>query len=124
MLILPIVCGLGMRLGAGSLRAKAPLLAAKNQLKKAVIEEQVADAVEEFLLKRFHINMGSLQLRDGLEQLKQKGVHPDTLKAFSTLWQRLDAARFAPENLAAADGRALAEQALAILKRLDTEGRL
>ena len=124
LLILPIVCGLGMRLGAGSLRAKAPLLAAKNQLKKAVIEEQVADAVEEFLLKRFHINMGSLQLRDGLEQLKQKGVHPDTLKAFSTLWQRLDAARFAPENLAAADGRALAEQALAILKRLDTEGRL
>ena len=124
LLILPIVCGLGMWLGAGSLRAKAPLLAAKNQLKKAVIEEQVADAVEEFLLKRFHINMGSLQLRDGLEQLKQKGVHPDTLKAFSTLWQRLDAARFAPENLAAADGRALAEQALAILKRLDTEGRL
>lgn len=121
--VLPFVCAIGMRLGARSLRAKAPLLTARARLKQAVIEEQVADAVEEFLLQRFRLNMGSRQLRDVQEQLKQKGVTPESLKAFCTLWQRLDAARFAPEDLAAADARALAAQALEILKRLDAEGR-
>ncbi|WP_428074010.1 BatD family protein [Candidatus Avelusimicrobium aviculae] len=123
-IFLPVICRLAIWLGKDSLKSKAPILTARNQLKKACVEEQVAAAVEEFLLKRFHINMGSNKLREVLEILKQKGVHPDTLKAFAALWQRLDAARFAPENLAAADTRALAAQALNLLKHLDSEGRL
>ena len=123
-IFLPVICRLAIWLGKDSLKSKGPILTARNQLKKACVEEQVAAAVEEFLLKRFHINMGSSKLRETMEILKQKGVHPDTLKAFAALWQRLDAARFAPENLAAADTRALAAQALNLLKHLDSEGRL
>lgn len=124
LILLPIGCGLFIGLGENSLRAKRPLMTASAQLKKASTEAQVAEAVETFLLTRFHINMGSRQLRGVLEDLKQKGVEPHTLQEFSSLWQRLDAARFAPQELAAADAQALAAQAAALLKRLDTEGRL
>ncbi len=122
--LLPFACLLGVWLGRSSLRAKRPLLAARARLKKALTEEQVADAAAAFLLERFRLNTGSLQLRDILEALQTRGVTPTALKEFAALWQRLDAARFAPQQLGAADARALAAQALALLKRLDGEGRL
>lgn len=122
-ILLPILCGAGILVGKKSLRAKRPLMTARQQLKKAVTVEQIALAAEDFLLSRFHINTGSRQLRGVLEDLQKRGVQVETLKEFAALWQRLDAARFAPQNMAAADSQALAGLALEIFKRLDAEGR-
>ena len=124
LILLPIACGLVVWLGGNSLRAKRPLLLALAELKKATSEAQAAQTIDDFLLGRFHINMGSRQLRGVLEDLKQKGVKPATLQEFASLWQRLDAARFAPQNMAQKDALVLAQQAAALLKRLDSEGRL
>ena len=122
-LLAPFFCLLGATLGQKSLRAKRPLLTAHNALKKATTEEQISEAASAFLLQRFKLNTGSLQLREITQALQQRGATQATLQEFFTLWQRLDAARFAPQQLGQNQTQALAAQTWALLKQLDGEAR-
>lgn len=122
-LLAPVLCLLGATLGQKSLRAKRPLLTAHNALKKAATEEQISEAVSAFLLQRFKLNTGSLQLREITQALQKRGATPATVQTFFTLWQRLDAARFAPQQLGQNENQALAAQTWALLKQLDGEAR-
>ncbi|MCI7535671.1 MAG: BatD family protein [Elusimicrobiaceae bacterium] len=122
-LLAPVLCLLGATLGKKSLRAKRPLLTAHAALKKATTEAQISEAVSAFLLQRFKLNTGSLQLREMMQALQKRGADKATLQAFLALWQRLDAARFAPQQLGQNETQALAAQTWALLKQLDWEAR-
>lgn len=122
-LLAPVLCLLGATLGKKSLRAKRPLLTAHAALKKAPTEAQISEAVSAFLLQRFKLNTGSLQLREMMQALQKRGADKATLQAFLALWQRLDAARFAPQQLGQNETQALAAQTWALLKQLDGEAR-
>ena len=122
-LLAPVLCLLGATLGKKSLRAKRPLLTAHAALKKATTEAQISEAVSAFLLQRFKLNTGSLQLREMMQALQKRGADKATLQAFLALWQRLDAARFAPQQLGQNETQALAAQTWALLKQLDGEAR-
>lgn len=122
-LLAPVLCLLGATLGKKSLRAKRPLLTAHAALKKATTEAQISEAVSAFLLQRFKLNTGSLQLREMVQALQKRGAGKATLQAFLALWQRLDAARFAPQQLGQNETQALAAQTWALLKQLDGEAR-
>lgn len=108
-------------IGKKSIAQKRAFSDAKRALKQADTEEAVADAVSAYLQKKLHISTGSLPLKSILAALKQHGVKPSTVEAFSLLWQRLDAARFAPGANDSATN--LSTQALDVLKLLEEETR-
>ncbi len=107
--------------GRKSLAQKRAYAAAKNALKKAPSEEAVADAVSGYLQEKLKISTGSLPLKSILAALKERGVKPSTAEAFSLLWQRLDAARFAPSGHGAHSATNLSTQAQDVLKLLEEE---
>lgn len=107
--------------GRKSIAHKRAYASAKNALKKASTEEAVADAVSGYLQEKLKISTGSLPLKSILAALKQYGIKPSTAEAFSLLWQRLDAARFAPSGHGTYDAQNLCLQAQNVLKLLEEE---
>lgn len=107
--------------GRKPIAQKRTYASAKSALKKASSEQAVADAVATYLQEKLNISTGSLPLRDILTALKQQGVKPSTAEAFSLLWQRLDAARFAPSASSAHSTAQLAIQAKDVLKMIEEQ---
>lgn len=94
---------------------------AKNLLKRALSDEQVAEALSDYLQQKLGIGTGSLPLRAIVTALQKRGVTPATAEAFSLLWQRLETARFAPGSPDALDPQNLSAQGLDILKLMEEE---
>lgn len=115
------VCSLFSLFGRKSLAKKKPFLTAKSRLKQADRSEVIADVLADYLLQRFSIATGSLQLQNITSALQKKGVRPATAESFTELWQRLDAARFAPAELGAQSTANLSAQALAIISLMEEE---
>ncbi len=109
--------------GRKSLAHKRAYTAAKNRLKKAFSTEAVADAVSGYLQQKMKISTGSMPLKSILTALTKRGITPATAEAFALLWQRLDAARFAPGAPDTQSAQELAHQALDILKLLEEEAK-
>lgn len=107
--------------GRKSIAQKRAYASAKSTLKKAASEQAVADAVSTYLQEKLKISTGSLPLKDILASLKKQGVKPATAEAFSLLWQRLDAARFAPSASSAHTTAQLAIQAKDVLKMIEEQ---
>lgn len=107
--------------GRKTLAQKRAYSQAKALLKASPNEEAVADAVAGYLQQKFKISTGSLPLKSIVNMLGKKGVTPATAEAFSLLWQRLDAARFAPTEKDAQNTRNLAAQALDVLTLMEEE---
>ena len=110
-------------IGRKSLAQKRAYGVAKSQLKKALSDEAVADAVADYLQQKLKISTGSLPLRSIVKFLQQRGITPATAEAFSLLWQRLETARFAPGTPDAQSAQDLARQALDILKLMEEEAQ-
>ena len=109
--------------GRKSLANKKAYSTAKNRLKKAFTSEAVAEAVADYLQQKLRINTGSLPLKAIVHALTKRGITPATAEAFALLWQRLDAARFAPGAPDTQSAQDLAQQALDILKLLEEEAK-
>lgn len=120
-LILLAAGALFASVGRKSIAQKRAYAAAKSALKKADGSEAVADAVTDYLLQKFNLSTGSLPLKSILAALRKRGVKPSTAESFSLLWQRLDAARFAPGGQAGQYASNLSVQAQDVLKLLEEE---
>ncbi len=107
--------------GRKSIAQKRAYAAAKSTLKKAVSGEEVSEAVSGYLQQKLKISTGSMPLKTIIHTLRQYGVKPSTAEAFSLLWQRLDAARFAPGGQGSKSASNLSVQALDVLKLLEEE---
>ena len=107
--------------GRKSMARKRAYTHAKNLLKRAVSDEQVAEALSGYLQQKLNIGTGSLPLRAIVTALQKSGVTPATAEAFSLLWQRLETARFAPGSPDALDPQNLASQGLDVLKLMEEE---
>ena len=108
-------------IGRKSLAEKKAFSVAKAQLKKAKAQTEVSEAIEKYLYQKFNIHTGSLTLREMTASLARKGVRPATVESFSLLWQRLEAARFAPAELGAQSSLDLSAQALEVLRLMEGE---
>ena len=108
-------------LGKKSLNKKKAYTQAKARLKKAANGEDISDALSGYLQQKLKISTGSLPLKDIAAALTRKGVTPATVEQFSALWQKLDAARFAPEAWGAQNVQELGPQARLLLKQLEEE---
>ena len=114
-------CVLFASFGRKSLAKKKAFLTAKAHLKKATASTQIAEAVSTYLHQKLKINTSSLPLKDITQAMHRKGVRPATTESFALLWQRLDAARFAPSDLTAQSTRDLSSQALEVLSSIEEE---
>ena len=114
-------CVLFASFGRKSLAQRKAFLTAKSHLKKATMHTEVAEAVSAYLQQKFKINTGSLPLKDVVNRLQQQGVRHASAEAFSLLWQRLDAARFAPGELSTQSTLDLSAQALDVLALMEEE---
>lgn len=108
-------------IGRKSLNRKKAYTQAKTRLKKATKGEDISDALSAYLQQKLKISTGSLPLKDIASALARKGVTPGTVQQFATLWQKLDAARFAPEAWGAQNFLELRPQARLLLKQLEEE---
>lgn len=102
---------------------KHALAKAKAQLKNAYHEEVISDALSTYLQLRYQVHTGSLPLRDISAALKQKSCSAELVAQFETLWQKLDAARFAPVDMQGEGTHELARQALELIKDMDKESK-
>ena len=107
-----------------TLAGKRALSRARAQLKRACTEEAVSDALSVYLQVRYGVHTASLPLRDISASLKKRGCPPDLIKHFESLWQHLDAARFAPAAMQRQNAAALARQAEELMKKMDKGGRI
>ena len=121
MLSILAVCVLFASVGKKSLAQKRAYSTARGRLKKALSDETVADAVSDYLQQKMKISTGSLPLKSIVAALQKRGITPATAEAFSLLWQRLDAARFAPGAPGVQTAQELTRQAQDILKLLEEE---
>ena len=120
-LTLLVICALFALFGKKSLAQKKAFLTAKARLKKANVHTEIADAVADYLQEKFKINTGSLPLKEVAATLSAKGVRRTTAESFLLLWQRLDAARFAPDQTDAQSTMDLSAQALDVLTLMEEE---
>ncbi len=123
MLALLAISILFASVGRKSLAQKRSYTLARNKLKNAQNAQEVADAVSGYLQHKLKISTGSLPLKGIVGALKKHAVTPATAETFSLLWQRLDAARFAPAELGDQSTQGLADQAKNILKLLEEESK-
>lgn len=114
-------CILFASFGRKSLAAKRAYADCRNRLKKADSVGEVADAVADYLQNKFKISTGSLPLKNITQALRKKGVTPATAESFSLLWQRLDAARFAPGEWEIQSTQELSVQATDVLHLIEEE---
>ncbi len=122
-ILLLALAALFVGLGQKSLAKKKAFLTAKNQLKKSTSSQAVADVIRTYLQHRLHLSTGSLPLKEITAALRKQGVTPATAEAFSLLWQRLEAQRFAPLHDTSAGNTHLAGQALSVLKLIEEEAK-
>ena len=95
---------------------------AKRSLQKATSYEQISEAISLYLAHKLNIHTGSTPLKEVVSFLQKRGYPNDTLRSFATLWQQLEALRFAP----AAAGTSVKQQAakaLSVLKLLEEKPR-
>ncbi len=118
-----LFAGIFALLDKQSLAGKRALARAKAQLKKAWTEEAVSDALDTYLYVRYGVHTASLPLRDISAALKRRGCPADLVQRFENLWQRLDAARFAPAELQNQNTAELAQLAAELMKEMDKGGR-
>ena len=111
------VCVFIASVGKQTAAKKHAYLHAKTQLKKAQTYEDIADTLAAYLLGKFKLSTASLPLKEITAALTKKHVSAPVVEQFSTLWQDLEAARFAPQ--AAADIATLAQRAGYLLKDLE-----
>ncbi len=119
--LLVVISLLFAGLGRKSLDKKKAFLTAKNQLKKPTSPQAVSDAMSLYLQQRLRVSTASLPLKEIGVQLHRKGVTPATVASFTSLWQRLEAERFAPAHAAGAAAADYASQAQQILKHIEEE---
>ncbi len=113
------LCGAFALADKKTLAQKHALAKAKAQLKNAYHEEIISDALSTYLQVRYQVNTGSLPLREISAALKQKSCPADLIGRFEILWQKLDAARFAPVDMQGEGTHELAAQALELIKDMD-----
>ena len=118
------VCAVFALLDKKTLAGKRALAKARAQLKNAESEEAVADALSVYLAIRYGVHTASLPLRNISAALKKRGCPEPLVKRFETLWQRVDAARFAPVDLQGEGTAELSRQAAELMKDMDKGGRL
>lgn len=122
-LLFVCACGLFTTLARKPLEQKKTFSIAKSKLHKAASHQEVADALSHYLQHKLHIYTGSMPLKEILISLQKKGVTPATAQAFGLLWQRLEAARFAPAQAPTQSAINLPEQALDVIKLIEEETR-
>lgn len=106
-----------------TLAGRRALAKARAQLKTAYTEEAIVEALTTYLQVRYKVHTASLPLRDISTALQKHGCPAELAKRFETLWQRLDAARFAPVDLQGEGAMELARQATDLIKAMDKGGR-
>lgn len=119
LLALLILAALFSLAGKKAFSSKKALVTAKNALKNAHSEEAVADALSHYLFEKYAVHTASLPLRDIVAALKVRSCPIDLIQRFETLWQRLDAARFAPVAMQTGGTYELAKQALDLVQDMD-----
>ena len=102
-----------------TLSSKKALLKAKNALKSPQSEEAIADALSVYLFEKYAVHTASLPLRDIVSTLKARSCPEEIINRFATLWQRLDAARFAPVAMQGEGTYELSKQAWALIQDMD-----
>ncbi|WP_458401711.1 BatD family protein [Candidatus Avelusimicrobium sp.] len=105
-----------------TLAQKRALSNAKTQLKKALKADEVADALSTYLQLRYRIHTASLPLREISNALKKCGCPPNLVERFETIWQKLDAVRFAPVAMQGEGAQELARQSLELIKDMESKG--
>ena len=93
----------------------------KHQLKHARNEQEIADALSDFLQLKYGLNTASLSLRNLQSALVHKGCTVPLAEQFAHLWQQLDAARFAPVALQGQGTQELSQRALEIIRQMDKQ---
>ena len=119
-----VLAGIFALLDKQTLAGKKALVQLRARLKHPANEQDVADALSDYLQIKYNIHTASLPLRDITAALQGKGCSGVLLQQFATLWQKLDAARFAPQALRSQNTKELAQQALSLITRMDKGGRL
>ena len=92
---------------------------ARAQLKRANNEQDIADALSLYLQIKYNIHTASLPLRQVQEELKAHNCSTALIERFATLWQQLEAARFAPIASSTPENSPLKRQAEQLLWQLD-----
>ena len=113
------ICIFVASIGKKSAAKRQAYVQAKAHLKKATTYEHISDAISTYLLAKWKISTASLPLRSIVEALEKKGVKPQVRQQFSTLWEKLESARFAPAQADTQTRTQFSEQALALLKALE-----
>lgn len=91
---------------------------AKRCLQKATSYEQISEGLSLYLSRKLNIHTGSTPLREIVSALQQRGYSNPTVQSFATLWQQLDALRFAPAAVETSV-KQQAAKARAVLKLLE-----
>ena len=113
------VCLFIASIGKKTAAKKHAYLAAKTQLKKSKIYEDVADTLSAYLLAKWNISTASLPLKDIEQALAKKGVTSTVQEQFAQLWKDLESARFAPQLDQAATLAQFTERTHELLKKLE-----
>lgn len=106
-------------IGKKTAAKKHAYLAAKAQLKKTKIYEDVSDALAAYLLTKWNISTASLPLKEIVRALDKHHVTPATQQQFATLWKELESARFAPQSDQAATLTQFVIRSTELLKKLE-----
>lgn len=114
-----VICIFIASIGKKSAARRHAYMQAKAHLKKATTYEHISDAISAYLLAKWKISTASLPLRAIVQALESKGVKPEARQQFSTLWEKLESARFAPAQADTQTRMQLSQQALALLKVLE-----
>ncbi len=114
-----IVCLFIASVGKKSAAKRHAYVQAKARLKKATTYEHISDALSAYLLAKWNISTASLPLRSIVEALEKHRVKKEVCQQFSTLWEKLESARFAPTQADTQARTQLTEQTLSLLKALE-----
>ena len=118
-----ILCGIFALTDKKTWAQKHALAKAKAQLKNAYHEDVISDALSTYLQVRYHVHTASLPLRDIVSELKQHGCPAILVSRFEMLWQKLNAARFAPVDIQGEGTHELAAQALELINDMEKGGQ-
>ena len=91
-----VLSGVFALLDKQTLAGRRSLAKTRQLLKNANTEEQVSEALTAYIQVRYGVHTASLPLRNISAALEKHGCPADLVKHFEALWQRLNAARFAP----------------------------
>ena len=118
-----LLLGLFIRVGRKQDRAKQAYAQAKNRLQKATSYEQIAESLSQYLSTRLSIHTGSLPIKDIVTALQKRGYTSAQTEPFATLWQQLEALRFAPADSTSSSVKQQAQKARQILQLLEEKAK-